>query len=66
VLDHFILLWGGGQRGQGSLCWVFIAEQASHYSGFSCCGAPALGLEGFINCGSWALEHRLNNCGARA
>ena len=42
----------GAGRVQRSLCWVSIAEAASHYSGFSCCGTPPLGLEGFINCGA--------------
>ena len=46
---------------------------ASHCSGFSCCGAQALGARtsvvvarGLSSCGSWALEHRLSSCGARA
>ena len=41
--------------------------------GFSCRGAQALGTwasvvvaHGFSSCGSWALEHRLSSCGARA
>ena len=45
----------------------------SHSSGFSCCGAWALGTRvsvvvarGLSSCGSWALEHRLSSCGARA
>ena len=45
----------------------------SHCGGFSCCRARALGLSGFSSCvsglrscGSQALEHRLNSCGARA
>ena len=47
--------------------------RASHCSGFSCCGARALGArasvvvaQGLSSCGSWALEHRLSSCGARA
>ena len=28
--------------------------QASHCSGFSCCGAPALGCVGFRSCSAWA------------
>ena len=47
--------------------------QASHCSGFSCCGAWALGArasvvvaQGLSSCGSWALEYRLSSCGARA
>ena len=41
------------------------SAQASHCGGFSC-GAWALGQEGFSNCGSHALEHRLNSCGTWA
>ena len=40
-------------------------------SGFSCCGARAVGAQtsvvvahGLSSCGSWALEHRLSSCGA--
>ena len=47
--------------------------QASHCSGFSCCGAWALGTwasvvvaRGLSSCGSWALERRLSSCGAQA
>ena len=46
---------------------------ASHYGGFSCCGARALGMRasavaahGLSSCGSRALEHRLTSCGAQA
>ena len=46
---------------------------ASHCGGFSCCGARALGAgasvvvaHGLCSCGSWALEHRLSSCDARA
>ena len=43
---------------------------ASHWGGFFLCGAQALGCVGFSgglsSCGSWALEHRLHSCGARA
>ena len=62
------------------MCWVFAAAwaflqlpqvgavsscsaQPSHCSGLSLC---KLGCVGFRSCGSWALEHRLCNCGARA
>ena len=53
---------------------LFIAvPRASHYSGFSCCRAWALGARAsvvvarrLISCGSWALEHRLSSCGALA
>ena len=47
--------------------------RASHCSGFSCCGARALGTwasvvvaRGLSSCGSWALEHRLSSCGTRS
>ena len=46
---------------------------ASDCSGFSCCGAWALGTRasvvvahGLSSCGVWALERRLSSCGARA
>ena len=46
---------------------------ASHCSGFSCCGAWAVGTEasvavarGLSSCVSRALEHRLSSCGAWA
>ena len=38
----------------------------SHCSGFSYCGAQALGLVGFSSCGSQALEHWLRSCGTGA
>ena len=48
-------------------------ELASYRSGFSCCGARALGAQasgvvarGLSSCGSWALERRLSSCGVRA
>ena len=66
------------------LRWVFIAarglslvaasggyssSQASRCSGFSCCGAPALGTwasvvvaRGLSSCGPRALELRLSSC----
>ena len=44
--------------------------QASHWSGFSCCGAQPLGMQaseaavcGPSSCGSRALEHWLSSCG---
>ena len=46
---------------------------ASHYSGFSCCRAQALGMWASVieacrlsSCASWALEDRLSSCGTRA
>ena len=51
--------------------WLWCA--ASHCSGFSCCRAQVLGTWASVvvacrisSCGSWALEHRLSSCGARA
>ena len=47
--------------------------QSSHCSGFSCCGARALGTRASVvvayrlsSCASWAPEHRLSSCGTRA
>ena len=47
--------------------------RVSHCSGFSCCGARALGSRASVvavrrlsSCGSWALECRLSNCGTWA
>ena len=64
VIEMFYIFFGGGLR-----CSV----QASHCSGFSCCGAQALGVHasvvaarGLSSCGSRALERRLSSCGARA
>ena len=62
----FLYLWRAG----ATFC---CGEQASHCSGFSCCGARVLGAwasvvvaRGLSSCGSWALEHRLSSCGARS
>ena len=63
-----------GERGTTLCC----GAQASHCSGFSCCGARALGVwalgarasvvatHGLSSCGSQALESRLSSCGTRA
>ena len=52
---------------------LHCGARASHYGGFSCCRAQALGAmasvfvaRGLSSCGSQALEHRLSNCGAWA
>ena len=52
---------------------VCCGAQASHCSGFSCCGAPALGTRAsavaarrLSSCGPRALERRLSSCGAQA
>ena len=56
--------------GGATLC---CGAQASYCSGFSCCGARALGVQasvvvahGLSSCGSQALERRLSSCGAQA
>ena len=53
----------------GLLC----GARASHCSGFSCCGARALGAWASVavacrlsSCGLWALEHGLSSCGTWA
>ena len=38
--------------------------QASHWSGFSYCGARALGYTGFSRCGGWAQKLRLQGSGS--
>ena len=55
---------------QALLC---CGVRASYCSGFSCCGARALGMWASVvvthrlsSCGSRALELRLSSCGARA
>ena len=66
-----------GCAGSAFLLWFFSScreqdllsscgAQTSHCSGWSCCRARALGHPGSSSCGSWALEHRLNSCGAWA
>ena len=63
--------WGGG-GGWGALT-IRCGARASHCGGFSCCGARALVAQASVvvaprlsSCGSWALDHRLSSCGARA
>ena len=62
----FLQLWRTGTT-------LRCGAQASHCSGFSCCGAQTLGTRvsvvvarGLSSCGSWALERRLSSCGSRA
>ena len=57
------------QAGATQLC----GTQPSLCSGFSFCGAQAVGTQDSVvvarelsSCGSWTLEHRLSSCGARA
>ena len=45
--------------------YSWLQSPGSHCSGFSC-GAWSLGCMGFSSCGSQALEHRLDDCGAQA
>ena len=47
----------------GTLC---CSAWASHYGGFFCCGAQALGARASAAVARGALEHRLSSCGARA
>ena len=47
------------------------SEQASHCSGFSCCGALGVCASAVVacrlnSCGSRALERRLSSCGTQA
>ena len=62
------LTWLSSSSSAGSLLlhslFSSFCVQASHCGGFSCCGARDLGPLGFGSCGSWALEHGLNSCGA--
>ena len=68
IAAHRLYLWL--QRAGVTLC---CGVRASHCSGFSCCGAWALGARasvvvahGLSSCGSRALECRLSSCGTRA
>ena len=55
--------------------WGLVSSrgvQASHCGGFSGfrawilgARAPVVAAHGLSSCGSWALEHRLNNCGTQ-
>ena len=58
-----------GQAGDTLRC----GARTSHCSGFSCCGAWALGTWASVvvahrlsSCGLWALERRLSSCGTWA
>ena len=62
----FLQLWRAGAT-------LRCSAQVSHCSGFSCCGARALGARasvvvarGLSSCGSRALERRLSSCGTQA
>jgi len=69
----YIILVTFGCAGYSLLCKLFCSYgeqgllygmQASHCSGFSCCGALSLGYMDFSSCSSQAPEHRLKSCGA--
>ena len=56
-----------------SLVVVSGGYSSPQCSGFSCCGARALGVQASVvvahelsSCGSQAVERRLSSCGARA
>ena len=61
---YFIFGCTGSLRLQGLLSGC--CAQASHWSGFSCWRAGALGQVDFSSCGTRAPEHRLNSCGTQA
>ena len=83
-LKNYFISFIFGCIGSSLLCAGFLqlwrvgatlrcGARASHCSGFSCCGAQALGTwasvvvaRGLSSCGSQALECRLSSCGARA
>ena len=44
---------------------LHCSAQASRCCGFSCGRVQTLGCTGFSSCGLWALERRLNSCGAQ-
>ena len=65
-LHGFLQLWRAGAT-------LRCSAQASHCSGFSCCGARAVGTQASVvvsrrlsSCGSRDPELRLSSCGARA
>ena len=67
-----LLLHTGFLQLRGVEATLFCGAQASHCGGFSCCGARAVGARtsvvvahGPSSCGSWAVERRLNSCGAQ-
>ena len=78
IYFYFWLLWAFVAAHRLSLvaasgATLHCGAQASHCSGFSYCGARALGARasvvvarGLSSCGSRALERRLSSCGARA
>ena len=72
VLGFRCCAWAFSSCGEQGLLFVAV-HGLSHCSGFSHCGARALGVRasvvaarGLSSCGSRALEHRLSSCGTRA
>ena len=65
MLDLHCCSWAFSSCSEHGLLFS-CGAQASYCGGFSCCGAQALAWTGFSSCSFWALEHRLNSCGARA
>ena len=68
-----LLLCTGFLQLQRAGATLHCGAWASHWGGFSCCRAWALGTwaslvvaHGLSSCGSRALEHRLSSCGAQA
>ena len=66
--NNFINLFNFGSAGSLMLHKLFSScgAQVSLCGGASCCGARALGHVSCRRCGSQALEHRLDSCGAQA
>ena len=66
-------MWGFlSSCSERGLLFVAVRGLLTEVASF-CCGARALGAQasvvvacGLSSCGSWALEHRLSSCGARA
>ena len=69
-----LLLHSGFLQLQRAGATLRCGAQASHCSGFSCCGARALGMRasvvaglGLSSCSTWALEHQgFSSCGTWA
>ena len=80
--EHFFFFFGGctGSLLLHRLSLVAVSGsystwgvQATHFGGFSCCQAQALGTQasvvaahGLSSCVSPPLEHRLSSCGTQA
>ena len=58
-----------GEWGLPSTCGVqghVVASLVSEHSSRALSESSVVAARGFSICSSWALEHRLNSCGARA